>query len=477
MIRTLSLFSGIGAFDLGLERTGGFQTVAFCECEPFCRAVLAHHWPGVPCYDDVRTLTAARLAADGIFPDAICGGFPCQDISVAGRGAGLDADRSGLWHEYARLVGEIRPRWVIIENVPALRSRGLDRVLGSLMSFGYVGEFHCIPAAALGAPHRRDRIWIVGHTDRPGREGIGMEHGSEWRAPVEAKRTGSEVDDPASGGCRKHGHERGTDGEPGTGQSSLSGQTMADANPSGLPLPEQPKRCEQIVTVADIERAASECHWRRAVAGLGRTAARASFGVDGCSGPEETEKINALADSHAGPSSVSTMRSSDRAQTIQWEIGGQDDLSAQDVLRHAVRPSGVHQGNGGSIDSSLASMEVSEADVRGVRRDQEAARPPLRQQSSEHGSVEPSNPMPVLPRLLALDGKEDRAPGAGANAGSMAGARYPVATEAWEGDTPRTVAGGTPGRVPRLRALGNALVPQIPEMIGNAILRYEEITR
>jgi len=98
-LRVLSLFASIGGFDLGLERTGGFETVAFCEIEPFCRRVLAKHWPEVPCYEDVRTLTAERLAADGIAVDVICGGFPCQDISLAGSGAGLAGERCGLWYE------------------------------------------------------------------------------------------------------------------------------------------------------------------------------------------------------------------------------------------------------------------------------------------------------------------------------------------------------------------------------------------
>jgi DNA (cytosine-5)-methyltransferase 1 len=162
--RLLDLFSGIiGGFSLGLERSGGFQTVAFCEIDPYCRRVLAKHWPEVPCYDDVRTLTADRLAADGIGVDAICGGFPCQDISVAGKGAGIEGERSGLWAEYARIIGELRPRYVIVENVAALLGRGLGRVLGDLAEIGYDAEWHCIPASAVGAPHRRDRLWIVAH--------------------------------------------------------------------------------------------------------------------------------------------------------------------------------------------------------------------------------------------------------------------------------------------------------------------------
>ena len=162
-LRVLDLFSGIGGFSLGLERTGGFETAAFCEIEAFPRKVLAKHWPDVPCYDDVRTLTAERLAADGVGVDVICGGFPCQDISTAGNGAGLAGERSGLWSEIARLVGELAPQFVIVENVAALLSRGLGDVLGDLAALGYDAEWHCIPASAIGAPHRRDRVWIVAH--------------------------------------------------------------------------------------------------------------------------------------------------------------------------------------------------------------------------------------------------------------------------------------------------------------------------
>lgn len=173
MLKVLSLFAGIGGFDLGLERTGGFKTVAFCEIDPFCRRVLAKHWPEVPCYDDVRTLSASRLAADGIAVDVICGGFPCQDISSAGEKAGIDGERSGLWSELARLVGELRPRYLLVENVADLLAgpegrpgAWFGRVLGDLASIGYDAEWHCIPAAAVDAPHIRDRVWLVAYPDR-----------------------------------------------------------------------------------------------------------------------------------------------------------------------------------------------------------------------------------------------------------------------------------------------------------------------
>lgn len=167
-LKVLDLFSGIGGFSLGLERTGGFETVAFCEIEEFQRRVLNKNWPGTPIFHDVRTLTAESLRKRGIYHvDVICGGFPCQDISVAGRGTGINGSRSGLWSEIARLVGELRPSVVIVENSPALLSRGLGKVLGDLAEIGYDAEWECIPAASVGAPHIRDRIWILAY---PGQE-------------------------------------------------------------------------------------------------------------------------------------------------------------------------------------------------------------------------------------------------------------------------------------------------------------------
>lgn len=163
-LKVLDLFSGIGGFSLGLERTGGFETVAFCEIEEFPRRVLAKHWPKVPCYRDIRELTADVLRRDGIAVDVITGGFPCQDISLAGRMSGIEGKKSGLWWDYFRLIEEIRPRTVIIENSPVLRSRGLGNMLRQFSSIGYDAEWHCIPVNHLGAPHRRDRVWIIAYS-------------------------------------------------------------------------------------------------------------------------------------------------------------------------------------------------------------------------------------------------------------------------------------------------------------------------
>ena len=195
-LKVLDLFSGIGGFSLGLERTGGFETVAFCEIEEFPRKVLKKHWPEVPCYHDVTTLTGDILRRDGISVDVITGGFPCQDISCAGKQAGIkEGTRSGLWSEIVRLIGELRPRYVIVENVANLLSgpsekRGgwFGRILGDLAERGYDAEWENIPASALGAPHRRERVWIVAYAAEINvgqvlgpKEPNGKPRGSSWR--------------------------------------------------------------------------------------------------------------------------------------------------------------------------------------------------------------------------------------------------------------------------------------------------------
>jgi len=163
VLKLLDLFSGIGGFSLGLEATGGFETIAFCEQDQKARAVLDKHWPEVIKYQDVKDLTVEQLRADALVPDVIAGGFPCQDISNAGKGKGIIGERSGLWSEMFRLIRDVRPSWAIVENVSALRSKGLTLVLQDLCEIGYCAEWHCIPASAVGAPHKRDRIWIVAY--------------------------------------------------------------------------------------------------------------------------------------------------------------------------------------------------------------------------------------------------------------------------------------------------------------------------
>jgi DNA (cytosine-5)-methyltransferase 1 len=203
-MKVLDLFSGVGGFSLGLERTGGFETVAFCEIDPFCRQVLAQYWPEVPILDDVRT---AEFPAAAV----IVGGFPCTDVSRAGKRAGITGEHSGLYRELVRAIRLVGPRYAIVENVAALLSDGMGDVLGDLAEGGACVEWDCVPAEAIGAPHERDRVWIVRHApDAAGAD--------DWRGDG-APRVGQEpesgsgageaiVADAPGVGCGQRGQRR-----------------------------------------------------------------------------------------------------------------------------------------------------------------------------------------------------------------------------------------------------------------------------
>jgi DNA (cytosine-5)-methyltransferase 1 len=188
-----SLFAGIGGMDLGLERAG-LACKWQVEIDPYCRRVLAKHWPDVPRHDDVRTFPPSDSEDWSV--DVIAGGFPCQDISFAGKGAGLSGERSGLWFEFARCIRDLRPRYVVVENVAALLVRGLDAVLGTLASIGYDAEWDCLQADAFGAPHERDRTFLVAYPVEVAGWRSVLLHGcddlprdQQW-SPAEGVRTG-----------------------------------------------------------------------------------------------------------------------------------------------------------------------------------------------------------------------------------------------------------------------------------------------
>lgn len=176
-MRVLDLFSGIGGMSLGLRMAGGYETVGFCEIEPFCLRVLAKHWPGVPIWEDIRELGPNDVVERVGRPDIIVAGFPCQDISAAGKGGGIHASRSGLVWDAIRLIHCLGPRWLLLENVPALRTRGADEVLESLEAFGYACWPLLVGADDVGAPHRRKRVWIVAYAgcERRGASRVGRE--------------------------------------------------------------------------------------------------------------------------------------------------------------------------------------------------------------------------------------------------------------------------------------------------------------
>ena len=420
-MRVLDLFSGIGGFSLGLNRAG-MQTVAFCEIDPFCRRVLAKHWPEVPCHDDIRTLTADWLAENGLWPDVICGGFPCQDISVAGKGAGISGERSGLWREYARLIGEIRPRYVIVENVSAMLGRGLGDVLGDLAAIGYGCVWHCIPASHIGAHHQRDRVWIVAYPT------IMLSNGRDdySRCCSQSTVSLSEFGD------------------------SCCHEDMADANITRLALRESlashvGQKCTTVVGGGG---------WLPEP-GLGRS-------PDGVSCDLDKDKINDETSGSDTGQILPTMWINDDTKAIQRAPGRQISLPESGILRPGLHGSGHEANDCNPIGPPVAGAEAAGAAMRSVRGNEKNPSASLRRESIEQRPKQHSNTVQILSRLLARALEEARASNYWQNAGPGG----------WEDGISR-VADGVPMRVDRLKSLGNAVVPQIPELIGRAIMTAE----
>lgn len=178
-LKVLDLFSGIGGFSLGLERAG-METVAFCEIDKFCQKVLKKHWPGVEIFEDITKLDGKQF--NGAI-DVVCGGFPCQPYSVAGKQK-AEKDSRHLWPEMLRIIREAKPTWVIGENVKGIIKLGLDTVCKDLEAEGYTIRLFNIPACGVGAPHRRERIWIVAYTNNIGCEGSECE--AIQRQPIQS---------------------------------------------------------------------------------------------------------------------------------------------------------------------------------------------------------------------------------------------------------------------------------------------------
>jgi DNA (cytosine-5)-methyltransferase 1 len=182
-----SLFAGVGGFDLGFD-AAGMKCKWQVELDEYRRKILNQRWPDAKQWDDIRTFEPTAV-------DVVCGGFPCQDISNAGKREGIDGERSGLWSEYKRIICTIRPRFVVIENVSALLVRGFDRVLGDLASLGYDAEWECIPASAFGAYHERERVFIVAYGQGEyGNARRLLEASEERRTQFEFRRLRSMVD-------------------------------------------------------------------------------------------------------------------------------------------------------------------------------------------------------------------------------------------------------------------------------------------
>ena len=383
-MKILDLFSGIGGFSLGLERAG-FKTIAFCEMDKYCKLVLQKHWKGVKMYNDVREITKARFETDGIeLPEIITRGFPCQPFSVAGKQKGTSDDRH-LWPEMFRIIKEFKPRWVIGENVKGITNiqDGLvfETVCTNLEGEGYEVRAFNIPAAGVGAPHRRERIWIVAHSNDT------RNRTPEYETNKDGQKTDERRQEQSQLKSSRHGEN-----VENSRRTLRQGSSIREKN-------EDETRKED----ADQHQRSS-------------------------SSPEPNV------------ANAESIKSREQTQRQGWE----------NSTRRSIDSRG---------DSKKRSEDnVANANINGTERNQSEDRERSRTQQSSQDV-------------------------ANACAGRRASQKTEVSTrgngiehQSWwqsEPDVGR-VAHGIPGRVHRLKALGNSIVPQIAEEIGKAIMLAEK---
>ncbi len=383
--KVLDLFSGLGGFSLGLERTGHFETVAFCDNDKFSKAILDKHWKGIKVYDDVREITKEKFKEDGIeFPDIITGGFPCQPFSVAGKQKGTGDDRH-LWPEMFRIIKAFKPRFVIGENVRGIVNIQdgvvFETVCTNLEDEGYEVQPFNIPAAAVGAPHRRERIWFIAvREDVVNSEHIGSSTSEIGRSFNTSSNNDKERQNQTS-------ESKGTSGP-------RDGINVADTNDEGL-----------------------------------RTR------IGGSDNDHETESRIGGADGEGGSSDV------ERNNSTSTKVEGMDVADTESIgsdvgrrSEHSETWNGQREIGG---ENSQDDANSNEEGLQGFRqsRNQLNKRFSLRSEGSEgeHGTV----------------------------------------GEGWWSVEPNVgrVAHGVPGRVYRLKGLGNSIVPQIVEEIGKALIK------
>ena len=461
-MKVLDLFSGIGGFALGLERAG-METVAFCEYDEKARLVLNKHWPDVPMYNDVKTLTGEQLEKDGITDiGLICGGYPCQSFSTAGKRKGQADDRY-LWPEFFRLVKEIRPTWIIAENVAGHINLGLEDVLADLESEGYNVQTFLIPACAVDAFHRRDRVWIVAHSN------------AKCGASAKQKRQHEGAEDSSGSGAngldaradvahseklqRDGGGEHSQQSKRQIPESGISGGSINVAHPSSKRQQGQGINERSSNTTEDKTR-------------------QASWFINGSE--RRSQPGNWLPEPSVGK----------LADGIPARLE-RDRLNADERWLQVSR-----QKDAGGI-------------LRELRDYRDTLRPSQGQGLDEQRSIEYSDALQFLSYILASCGGGDHAEDREAALYGLWKSLVQVKSEAmqyapnqveaiWESITdaqaywiivavvhgcfwseppevPR-VASGVPRRVDRLKQLGNAVVPQIPEVIGRFIMEIENGT-
>jgi DNA-cytosine methyltransferase len=453
----LDLFSGIGGFSLGLEATGAFETVAFCDYDPYCQKVLRKHWPWVTIYDDVKELNNERLSANGHTEvDIITGGYPCQPFSIAGRKKG-EQDPRHVWPEMFRLVKELRPTWVIGENVSGHIKLGLDTVLENLESEGYSARAFSISASSIGANHQRERVWILAHSGCTQHEGsmFGDQDEDETREghanqfERSSKTSQFDVADTESVSSydrTKCEHTQESD-EKGQVRSEVRGinSNVADSDIYGH-IGRSFEECYQINTREELQE-----FWRKS---SNKTFRQSDDGGD-------TEKPRV--DENLSGSSVS-------GETHATQSNGVCGVPTQSDIGQGVVSTDLSQENNDRTLVSERQSRLRLSQHRGLGDDKKTSKgDKIRQGDDNFNKQRMENPTNT-----DIEGLEGRWSQCELQEGQGEGETGWSQWWQFEPNVGR-VAHGVPKRVDRLKSLGNSLVPMIPYYIGMSIKKGDEI--
>lgn len=465
-----SLFAGIGGLELGLERAG-MEVRWQVENDDYASRVLAKHWPDVARYSDVRDVGKHNLEP----VDLICGGFPCQDVSLAGQRAGLEGQRSTLWSEFARIICELRPRWVLAENVPGVLSSDSNRFFGAILrdlaAAGYAAEWQSIPAAAVGAPHLRWRVFIVAHSN-----------GCEQGRGIKSERVTTGRDSDTAG----NGEER----------------DMANANREWQLQPQG--------VFSHERRRISDGGWWATEPAVRRVADELSEGVDGFDGIEKPHHNMGITSGGISDAHAQEGRPNKELCVLRQGVGEEEDrgaprgphgLSEEKVLRPNMYGSGISSTGCDTRSVTETGRGISGRSVRDVREPRVFVCTPQGRESRQQSEREPDDIVRFLSHEMALDTWQASLEEAGylqdlrfaceeighvsealsalpqvwqslsdeerTWIGLYLATGSPWCTE-WPG-VPR-VATDIPARVDRLRTLGNAVVPAVAEYVGRMIV-------
>jgi DNA (cytosine-5)-methyltransferase 1 len=435
--KILDLFSGLGGFSLGLERTGHFKTIAFCDNDKFSKLILDKHWKGVKIYDDVREISKEKFREDGIkFPDIITGGFPCQPFSVAGKQKGTSDDRH-LWPEMFRIIKAFKPRYVIGENVRGIVNiqEGVvfETVCTDLESEGYEVQPFIIPAAGVGAPHRRERVWIIANRER---SNVVNTVGNDERQEI------SRSDEETRRIQEEHRTEHSTTGQSSRTSAIRNGDNgyekrinVADTNDEGV---------RTRIGGSDNDHETESRSWR----------------ADGTRGSSNDERHNSTSTEIKEVDVADTTSSRPLSESI-GNIRSMGEESSQEEEGRNQSSVCTSPRSSERTKTNVADTESIESNVGGLEQRQRE-----RSGQGEVGGASGNDANTNGERLQRLrsehklrNSKEEKQ----------------TSGNSWWLVEPNVgrVAHGVSGRVHRLKGLGNSIVPQIAEEIGYALIKAE----